>query len=88
MAETIISSSFVGIRQDGVGFAALLELLFRVRIIRIAIRVKLHCQLAVSALDLLLAGPAGNPEDLVVIAFYVAGQNRIFAFVENINFNA
>jgi len=41
---------------------------------------KLQRQLAVGALDLLLGGPADNPEDLVVIAFYVAGQNRVFAF--------
>jgi hypothetical protein len=49
--------------------------------------VELQRQLPVGAFDLLLAGPAGHSEDLVVIAFYVAGQNRIFAFVDNMNFN-
>jgi hypothetical protein len=43
---------------------------------------ELQRQFAVGALDFLLARPTGNPEDLVVIAFYVAGQNRVFAFVE------
>jgi hypothetical protein len=50
--------------------------------------VELQRQFAVGALDFLLVGPAGNPENLVVIAFYVASQNRIFAFVESININA
>jgi len=80
MPEAVVSGTFVRIRQDGIGFAALFEPLFCIRVIGIAIRMKLKRQLAVGALDLLLAGPAGNPEDFVVIAFYVAGQNRVFAF--------
>jgi|HubBroStandDraft_5_1064220.scaffolds.fasta_scaffold09271_4 hypothetical protein len=80
MTKPVIGGSLVRIRQNGVRFAALLEPVFRVGIVRIAVRVKLQGQLAVGALDLLLAGPAGNPEDFVVIAFYVAGQNRVFAF--------
>jgi hypothetical protein len=78
--EAVVGGAFVGICQNGVGFAALFELFFRVGIIGIAIGVELKCQLAIGALDFLLAGPPGNPEDLVVIAFYVAGQNRVFAF--------
>ena len=80
MAEPVIGGSLVRIRQNGVSLAALLEPVFRVGIVGVAVRVKLQSQLAVGALDLLLAGPAGNPEDFVVIAFYVASQNRIFAF--------
>ena len=80
MAETIIGGSLVGIRQNAVSFAALFEPLFGIGIIRVTVGMKLQRQLAVGALDLLLGGPAGNPEDLIVIAFYVAGQNRVFAF--------
>ena len=82
MAEAIVGAAFVGIRQNAVSFAALLELLFRVGIVGVAVRMELQRQFAVGALDFLLARPTGNPEDLVVIAFYVAGQNRVFAFVE------
>jgi hypothetical protein len=80
MPEAVVGGAFVGIRQNGVGFATLFEFFFRVGIIGIAIGVELKRQLAVGALDFLLTGPAGNPEDLVVIAFDVAGQNRVFAF--------
>jgi hypothetical protein len=69
MPEAVVSSPFIGIRQDGVGFAALFEFLFRVGIIRIAVRMKLQRHLAVGAFDLLVAGFAGNPEHFVVVAF-------------------
>ena len=82
MAEAVVERAFLAVRQNRVSLAALFELLFRVGIVRVAVRVKLQRQLAVGALDLLLAGPAGNPEDFVVVAFYVAGQNKVFAFVE------
>ncbi len=87
VSEAVVGGSLVGIRQNRVGFAALFELVFRVRIVGIAIRVKLQRQLAVGTLDFLLAGSAGNPEDLVVIAFYVASQNKVFAFLRNVYVN-
>jgi hypothetical protein len=77
VTEAVISGPLVGIRKNRISFAALFEPFFGVGIIGIAIRVKLQRQLAIGALDLLLAGSTGNPEDLVVIAFYVASQNRI-----------
>jgi hypothetical protein len=87
MAEAVVGAAFIAVRKNGISFAALFELLFRIGIVGVAIRVKLQRQLAVGALDLLLAGGAGNPEDFVVIAFYVASQNRVFAFVENAKLN-
>ncbi len=69
------AARFSRVRQDGVGFAALLEFFLGVGIVRIAIGMKLQRQLAVRALDLLVAGFAGNSEHFVVIAFYVTGQN-------------
>jgi hypothetical protein len=77
VAEAVVGGPLIAIGQDGIGFAALFEPFLCVRVIGIAIRMKLKRQLAVGALDLLVAGSAGNPEDLVVIAFYVASQNRI-----------
>ena len=44
MPEAVVCRPLVGIRQDGVGFAALFEFLFRVGIIRIAVRMKLQRQ--------------------------------------------
>jgi hypothetical protein len=87
VAEAVVGASLVGVRQNGIGFTALLELFLSVGVIGIAVRVKLQGQFAVGALDLLLTRPAGNPEDLVVIAFYVASQNRIFAFPMKISFS-
>lgn len=76
MAEAVVRRSLVGVCKDRVSLAAFLEFFFRVRIIGIAVGMILQSQLAIGALDLLLAGAAGNPEDFVVIAFYVTGQNR------------
>jgi hypothetical protein len=85
MAKTVVGGALIQIRKNGVGLAALFEFLFGVGVIRVAVRVKLQRQFAIGALDFLLASSASNPEDLVVIAFYVAGQNRIFAFLRNIS---
>ena len=80
MPEAVVCRPLIGIRQDGVGFAALLEFLFRIGIIRIAVRMELQRHLAVGAFDLLVASFAGNPEHFVVVAFYVAGQNGSKSF--------
>jgi len=77
VAETVVGGTFVGVGQDGVGLAAFLEFFFCVGIIGIAIRMELQRQLAIGALDFLLAGFAGNPEYFVVVAFYVAGQSGL-----------
>jgi hypothetical protein len=69
MSKAVVRRPLVRIRQDSVGLAAFFEFFFRVRIIRIAIRMKLQRQLAIGALDLLLVGFAGNPENFVIVAF-------------------
>jgi hypothetical protein len=38
---------------------------------------ELHSELAVGAFDLLLAGAARQTENVVIIAFYVTGQNDL-----------
>src|SRR5205085_6480346 len=75
MAIAIISRALVGICQHGVGFAALLEALFGLGIVGIAVRVVLHGELAIGSLDLLLIRGACHAQNFVVIAFCVGGQS-------------
>jgi len=77
VTEAVVGGTLVGIGQDSVGFAALFEFFFRVGIIGIAIGMKLQRQFAVGTFDLLLAGFAGDSENLVIIAFCVARQSGL-----------
>src|SRR4029077_19699484 len=72
--EAVIQRSLLAIREDCVRFGDLLKLVFRLRIVRIAVRMPRHRELAVSALDFNLGGCAGDTEDFVKIAFCVSGQ--------------
>jgi hypothetical protein len=74
MPEAVIQRSLLAIGEDCVRFRDLLELVFRLRIIRIAVRMIRHRELAVSALDFNLGGRAGDAEDFVKIAFCISGQ--------------
>jgi len=67
MAEAVVSGLFVRIGKHLVGLSQLLELLFRGRIVRIAVRMVLQGQLAVGLLDLIISGVLGNAQDLVII---------------------
>jgi len=78
MTKAIIESALFAVRQDRVGFAALLELLFRVGIVGIAVRMELQREFAVCALDLLLGGRPLDAQDLVIVAFSVARRNSVF----------
>src|SRR5262249_51817153 len=77
MSEAIVKRPLLAVAEHGVGLAGFLEFLFRVGVIGITVGVKLQRKLAISALDLLLSGAALHSQNLVVIAFYVAGQNRL-----------
>src|SRR6185437_15775390 len=79
MPEPVIHASFFGVGQDGVSLATFLELFFRIRIIRIAVGMELQRQLAVRALDFLLARAPLDAEHLVIISFYVARQSLTLA---------
>lgn len=74
VAELVIARAFVGVAEHGVGFAALLEALLCVRIVRIAIRMVLHRELAIRTLDLDFGRGATYAEYLVVIPFCIRGQ--------------
>src|SRR5579883_1395762 len=75
VTEAVIRRTLLGIHQDRIGLGHFFEFLFGVGIVRISIRMVLHGELAVRALDLLLATLPLDPEDLVVVAFHVTGQN-------------
>jgi hypothetical protein len=80
--EAVIQRSLLPIREDCVRFRDLLELVFRLRIVRIAVRMIRHRKLAVSALDFNLGGRAGDTEDFVKIAFCISGQKLPRSLVE------
>jgi hypothetical protein len=71
----VVRSTLFAIRQNGVGFAAFFELLFRVGVIGVAVWMELQCQFAIGALYFLVAGSAYYPQYLVIVAFSVTRQN-------------
>ena len=69
MAVSIVGRALLRIGKNAVGFRRFLELLLRRMVARIAVRMILHRQLAVGALQFLLARAAVNAEHFVIIAF-------------------
>src|ERR1700757_3691722 len=49
MAKAVVHGTLLGVAQDSVGFAGFLEFLFRIRVVRVAVGVILHRQLAIGA---------------------------------------
>jgi hypothetical protein len=58
VAKAIVGRPLIGIHQDCVGFCDFSKLLFRIRIVGIPVRMVLHGQFAIRALDLLLSALA------------------------------
>jgi hypothetical protein len=74
---TIVSGALLGIGEDGIRLGHFLELFFRDGgVARIAVRMVLERELAVSALDFLVGSRTGDAQNLVVIAFTVVSQSR------------
>jgi hypothetical protein len=69
VAEAVVRCAFVGVGENGIGLADLFEFFFRVRIIGIAVGMKLQGELAIRALKLNLGNGASDPKYLVIIAF-------------------
>src|SRR5574337_1235713 len=68
----IIRSALVTISKHAVGFRNLFETLFGLFLVaRIAVRVVLKCQTAVSAFDFLVRCPTADSQDLVIIPLLV-----------------
>ena len=77
MSEAVIHRSLLAVDQNRVRFSQLFKFFFRVRIIRITVRMVLHGKLAVSALDFLFGTRPRYSKYFVIIAFSVTGQNGI-----------
>jgi hypothetical protein len=54
VAVLVVGRTFLAVRQDFVGFLGFLEFLLGARVVRIAVRMVLHGQLAVGLLDLVV----------------------------------
>src|SRR5450631_1396966 len=74
MTKTVVQRTLLAVGKNCVCFRNLLELIFRVRIIRIAVGMVGHREFAVSALDFDVGGRTGDTEYLVIIAFCICGQ--------------
>ena len=75
MAVAIIQRAFLGVGENRVSLGNFLKSLLRIRIIRIAIRMLLHGELAVSALQFNFGYRAAYAKHFVIVAFCVRGQN-------------
>ncbi len=75
---TVVDGALVSIGKNRIGLADFLELFFRIRIVGIAVRMKLQRELTVGALEFDLRNRAGHAQHFVVIAFCVRRQNKTF----------
>ena len=73
--ETIVDGALLAVGQHRVSFGGLFELFFGVRIVRVAVGMKLKRQLSIGTLDFLVSRRAGYTQHLVIIAFSVTSQN-------------
>ena len=69
VAIAVVRRALLRIAQNAVGFRGLLEFLLGVRVLGVAVGVVQQRELAVRALDLLVAGIPANAKNLVVISF-------------------
>ena len=68
-AEPVVAFPLLAIRKNFIRLSRFLEPGGGVRVSRMAVRVVLDGQLALGSRDFLVGGFAGDPQDLVVIAF-------------------
>src|SRR5690606_17259925 len=80
MAKAIIGSTLIRIVENFVGFLGFLEFLFRLGVIRIAIRVILHRQATISFFQRICVGLAAHAEDFVIIALGHGVSHFLFAY--------
>jgi len=78
--EAVIQRSLLTIGENCVRFGEFLELLFRVRVVGVAVRMVRHRQLAVRTLDLHIGSRAGNAQHLVIITFCISRQKLPLIF--------
>ena len=70
MSEAVVLRALLFIREHAVSLGRFLELLFRIGVARIFVRVIFHRELAVRLLDLVDARAFREAEHFVVIAFF------------------
>ncbi len=83
MTEAVVEAALLRVAQDGVRLGRFLEALLGRLVAGIAIRVVLHRELAIRALQLALGGRPRDAEHFVVVAlahalatFTIAGRSR------------
>ena len=69
MTVLIISRAFLAVRENFVGLFGFLEVFFSFRVVRVAVRVMFHGQLAVGLLDFVIGGVTIDAENVVKVAF-------------------
>ena len=69
-AELVITGFFIRVRENLIGLVDLLELLLRLFIVRIQVRVILPGHLLICFFDLVLRGALIDAQDLVIITFF------------------
>jgi hypothetical protein len=69
MTELVVALALLTVSEDFVSLGGFLEFGLCFSIARIAVRVKLHGQLAIGLLDVVLASVFADTKDLVIIAF-------------------
>jgi hypothetical protein len=67
MPELVVSRPFLVILENVLGFLGLFEMLLCTGIIRISVRMELHCQFTISFFEFGLVNISLNPEHFVVI---------------------
>ena len=74
MSKSVVHRALLAIDEHRVGFGYFFKFFFRGRTVRIAVGMILHGELAIRALDFLLARGTNDTQHLVVIAFDVSGD--------------
>ncbi len=68
MAEAVVGGALLGIRENRVRLGGFLEVVFGGLVAGVAIRMVLHRELAVGALDVAVARRPGDAEHFVIVA--------------------
>ena len=84
MAKTIVEGALIRIGEHRVSFSNFLEPFLGFRLVGISIGVILQRQLAIGALDLLIAGRTNHAQHFVIVAFAVTGQNGLILLSWNV----
>jgi hypothetical protein len=78
VSKAVIGRALLGVGQHAVSFRNLFELLFRfLLVVRVAVRVVLHGEAAIGALDLLIGGFPRYAQNLVIVTFLVQTSTSV-----------